>query len=184
MRWKIKLKIYVIIKKTQSLYYVKNKNFKIIVFQKMEILKSNKGNIKIAYEGSLYTKKKNCKKHIQWKCSKASSLKCFANFTTSLDLNSPKLIRDHCHLPNENLVIVEKIKSNMKEQAKMSSKLPGQIFSEIVLNQLKEVLYQLSSENSIKQTLRNQRNENHPNDGNCEDLKNLKIEGELYNFLN
>uniref|UniRef100_A0A2S2N7Q2 MULE transposase domain-containing protein n=1 Tax=Schizaphis graminum TaxID=13262 RepID=A0A2S2N7Q2_SCHGA len=66
----------------------------------------------------------------------------------------------------------------MKQQAKITSKLPGQIFSETVINQPKEVLYQLPCENSIKRTLRNQRTGNHPNDGNCDDLKTLKVEGE------
>lgn len=131
-------------------------------------------------------KKKTCENHILWKCSKTSSLKCFANFTTSLELVCPnvwsKLNRDHSHLPNENLVIAERIKCNMKQQAKITSKLPGQIFSKAVINQPKEVLYQLPCENSIKRTLRNQRSGNHPNDGNCDDLKTLKIEGELYNL--
>lgn len=152
----------------------------------IEILKSNKGNIKIAFEGFLHTKKKTCENHILWKCSKTSSLKCFANFTTSLELVGPnvwsKLNRDHSHLPNESLVIAEKIKCNMKQQAKITSKLPGQIFSETVINQPKEVLYQLPCENSIKRTLRNQRSGNHPNDGNCDDFKTLKVEGELYNL--
>ncbi|KAL5239466.1 hypothetical protein ACI65C_006876 [Semiaphis heraclei] len=127
--------------------------------------------------------KKTYENHIiLWKCSKTSSLKCFANFTTSLELVGPnvwsKLNRDHSHLPNESLVIAEKIKCNMKQQAKITSKLPGQIFSETVINQPKEVLYQLPCENSIKRTLRKQRTGNHPNDGNCDDLKTLKVEGE------
>ncbi|KAF0723780.1 Uncharacterized protein FWK35_00024001 [Aphis craccivora] len=124
----------------------------------IEIFKSNKGNIKIAFEGFLYTKKKTCENHIQWKCSKTLSLKCFANFTSSLELVGPnlwsKLNRDH---------------SNKR-------KLPGQIVSETVINQPKEVLYQLPCENLIKRTLRNQRTGNHPNDGNCDDLKTLKVE--------
>jgi len=70
----------------------------------------------------------------------------------------------------------------MKEQAKITSKLPSQIFSETVINQPKDVLYQLLCENSIKRTLRNQRSVDHPNDGNCDDLKTLKVEGELYNL--
>jgi len=73
-----------------------------------------------------------------------------------------KLNRDHSNLLNENLVIAEKIKCNMKEQANIISKLPGQIFSETVINQPKEVQYQLTCENSIKRTLRNQRSVNHP----------------------
>lgn len=50
----------------------------------------------------------------------------------------------------------------MKEQVKMISKLPDQIFSETVINRPKKVLYKLSCEKSIKQSLRNQRSENHP----------------------
>ncbi|KAF0717002.1 FLYWCH-type domain-containing protein, partial [Aphis craccivora] len=72
--------------------------------------------------------------HILWKCSKTSSLKCSANFTTSLELVGPnvwsKLNRNHSHLLNENLVIAQKIKCNMKQQTKITSRLPGQIFSE------------------------------------------------------
>ncbi|KAF0746175.1 Uncharacterized protein FWK35_00031042, partial [Aphis craccivora] len=135
-----------------------------VVASQDKILKSNKGNIKIAFEGFLYTKKKTCENHIH------------------LELVGPnvwsKLNRDHSHLPNENLVIAEKIKCNMKQQAKINSKLPGQIFSETVINQPKEILYQLPCENSIKRTLRNQRTGNHQNDSNCDDLKTLKVEGE------
>lgn len=46
---------------------------------------------------------------VQSKCPKASLLKYFANFTASLDLNSPKLIRVYSHLPNENVVIDQMI---------------------------------------------------------------------------
>jgi len=113
-------------------------------------------------------------------------LKCVANFTTSLELVWPnvwsKLNRDHSHLPNENMVIAEKIKCNMKQQPKITSRLPGQIFSETVISQPKEVLNQLPCKNSIKRTLRNQRTGNHPKDGNCDDLKTLKVESELYNL--
>jgi len=71
----------------------------------------------------------------------------------------------------------------MKQQAKITSKFPWQIFSETVINQPKEVLYQLPCKNSIKWTLRNQKSKNHPNDDNCDDLKTLNVEGELYNLL-
>lgn len=55
----------------------------------MEILKSNKSNIKIAYKGFLYTLKKNMPEPYTGdiNCSNMSSPECFANFNTSLDFN-------------------------------------------------------------------------------------------------
>lgn len=51
--------------------------------------------MKIVFEGFLLFAEINCQKRIRWKCSKGSSLKTFANFTTNLDLNSPKLVCEH-----------------------------------------------------------------------------------------
>ncbi|KAF0750313.1 Uncharacterized protein FWK35_00021480 [Aphis craccivora] len=56
----------------------------------------------------------------------------------------------------------------MKQQAIITSKLPGQIFSES---------HKSAERGTISITV-NQRTGNHPNDGNCDDLKTLKVESE------
>jgi len=68
----------------------------------MELLKSNKGNNKIALHGYTYIIKKKCQSFIRWKCSKKSSMKCAAILIT--DLKITKIIRfkeEHCHAANK-----------------------------------------------------------------------------------
>lgn len=67
----------------------------------MEIVRSNKGKDKILLDGYTYVKHADCFSIavIRWRCSKASSVKCRAILTTTLDKTYPHLKIPHNHPP-------------------------------------------------------------------------------------
>ncbi|XP_025191156.1 uncharacterized protein LOC112591528 [Melanaphis sacchari] len=148
----------------------------------MELLKSNKGNDKIALDGYTYTIKKTCQSIIRWKCSKKSSMKCPAILIT--DLKMTKIVRfeeEHCHSANKGAIGAMKIKQKIKECSLQTCNNPGQIFAQAVQSVPKEVLIELPSEDSIKRSIRNQRSSLNPKIPNS--LQELVIEGNLHYLL-
>ena len=53
----------------------------------MEVIKNNKGGVKICLDGYMYTKKSTKASKIQWECSQKRSKQCKAVFFTSLDVS-------------------------------------------------------------------------------------------------
>ena len=53
----------------------------------MELIKNNKGGVKLCFEGFMYTKKNTRATKIQWECSKRSSKKCKASLFTTLEVS-------------------------------------------------------------------------------------------------
>lgn len=81
------------------------------------------------------------------------------------------LIHDYSNFPNENLVIQEKI-PKIHEKTRENDQVKFFLKQSLIS---RKRYYQVSiiCENSIKRSLGNQRSENHPNDSDCDDLKNL-----------
>ncbi|CAI6356881.1 unnamed protein product [Macrosiphum euphorbiae] len=120
----------------------------------MELIKSNKGNHKIALNGYTFSIKKICQRIIQWKCSEKSSMKCTAMLITNLKVK--KIIRfeeEHCHGANKGAIGAMKIKQTIKEcsiQTCNNPTNPGQIFAQAVLNVPKEILITIRRFNKKK----------------------------------
>ncbi|XP_025406421.1 uncharacterized protein LOC112680530 [Sipha flava] len=145
----------------------------------MELLKSNKGNDKIALDGYAYTIKETYQSIIRWKCSKKSSMKCPAILITNLKIS--KIIRfeeEHCHCANKGAIGAMKIKQIIKKCSLQTCNNPGQIF---VQNVPKEILIELLFEISIKRSIRNQRSSLNPKKPNS--LQELVIEVNLHYLL-
>lgn len=54
----------------------------------MEFITSNKGCVKLCFNGFSYTKKKESKSSIRWECSKRGSLKCKGAVVTDLNVST------------------------------------------------------------------------------------------------
>ena len=57
-----------------------------IIFKK-EILKNNRGGVKICYEGYMYTKKLQTKTRMTWECSQRRAFRCTGSLTTDKDVS-------------------------------------------------------------------------------------------------
>ena len=62
------------------------------LFVNMEIIKSNKGGIKLCYEGYMYTRKSKTKARIQWECSQKRAHLCKGSISTDLNVRKFKLV--------------------------------------------------------------------------------------------
>ncbi|CAI6354756.1 unnamed protein product [Macrosiphum euphorbiae] len=117
----------------------------------MELIKSNKGNHKIALNGYTFTIKKICQRIIRWKCSEKSSMKCTAMLITNLKVK--KIIRfeeEHCHGASKGAIGAMKIKQTIKECSLQTCNNPGQIFARSVQNIPKEILITIRRFNKKK----------------------------------
>ena len=53
----------------------------------MEVIRSNKGSLKLCYEGFSYTKQKSSKTTTRWECSKKRASTCKGAVTTNLNVS-------------------------------------------------------------------------------------------------
>jgi len=142
----------------------------------MELLKSNKNNEKVALNGYMYTKYKECKHFIRWKCVKSSSFKCPAILKSTLNKRKVSSAHhDHNHASDQSAIDAVKSKVKIKEMAKVSGSTPSQIFNEVIDSVPKQVLMKMPTEESIKRTIRMQRSGNSPVEPT--DVNDLVIEG-------
>ncbi|CAI6376377.1 unnamed protein product [Macrosiphum euphorbiae] len=118
----------------------------------------------------MYTKHKDCKQFIRWKCVKSSSFKCPAV------LKVLSIHHEHNHAADQNNIEAVKSKAEIKEIAKFSGSTPGQIFNEVINKIPKQALMKIPTEESIKRTIQMQRSGNNPVEPT--DINDLIIEGE------
>ena len=98
----------------------------------MEFLVSNKGGILACLDGHIYTKIRNGKVKIFWRCRLKSKNGCTACLTTSLERNNPELNGIHNHEPDVSTIDLIRARNRMKESAKQTNEKPVQIYSAVV----------------------------------------------------
>ncbi|KAF0752238.1 FLYWCH-type domain-containing protein, partial [Aphis craccivora] len=127
--------------------------------EEVVILKPGK---KIIFNGFAYTIHNILSTSILWKCSQRLSKKCPGILITSKGFTNPQLIKDHSHVEDHNLAVVEKAKKDMNNQLKITTNKPSLVFSAVISKLPQNCLKSLSFEESIKRTLRNYRNRGIP----------------------
>jgi len=120
----------------------------------MEIIKSNKGQRKLLYEGYAYTKKSQNKSSIRWGCTKRIGFDCRGTVTTDLLVTVPKSTTEHTHDPDRFFTQALKLRSNIKDSAQTNRGKPGQIVTDMLSDHPKEVIVAAGSVNMLKQTVR------------------------------
>ena len=123
----------------------------------MEIIKSNKGGLKLCYQGFMYTKHATRKTSQWWKCVKRSSTGCRGSLSTTLQNENPVPGQPHNHAPSETLISYSKARNTMKDQASNTRDKPSQIFAQVVAQCDDDVQALLPREENCKRTIRYQR---------------------------
>lgn len=133
----------------------------------MEIINSNKNTNKLCFDGYMYVIKYTGKDKITWRCDKSSKLKCPGTIYTDiaqtkiLELGHPHLIS---HPANQIEINVTKCYNEMKTEAKTNKTNPVEIYAEGVSKMNNETKSQIPQDDTVKRTLRNQRNKDNPSD--------------------
>ena len=123
----------------------------------MEFLVSNKGGILACLDGHIYTKKRNGKVKIFWRCRLKSKNGCTACLTTSLERNNPELNGIHNHEPDVLTIDLIRARNRMKESAKQTNEKPFQIYSAVVATCDVTVRQRLPPQENCCRSMRNQR---------------------------
>ncbi|XP_046569248.1 uncharacterized protein LOC124277547 [Haliotis rubra] len=87
----------------------------------MEILRNNKGGVKLCLDGFMYTKKTASNVAIIWGCSGKTAFHCYGKVRTTLEMENPRLISEHNHPADPTAVEVAKFRIKLKEQASTSN---------------------------------------------------------------
>jgi len=61
----------------------------------MEVMRSNKGDLKAIFRGHMYTVKYKGIKKMSWRCVKSNVLKCLGILQSELDYSEPHVITTH-----------------------------------------------------------------------------------------
>ena len=96
----------------------------------MERLVSNKGGIKFAYEGYIYTKQRTGLHRIKWKCSKKQALNCRGTLSTDLEMANPQALMPHTHAESQGDIRYTKARQAMKQRGSATMDAPSQIYAE------------------------------------------------------
>lgn len=119
----------------------------------MEFLKTEKGRLKLCFEGYVYYKDREVGGKVQWGCKERKEFKCPARITTSDD----KIVRkwkEHNH-PGDQAAIVADKTLNMIRNCATSSKVPPiEIIKHVVKNCPEAVAPRLPSLETMKRTVR------------------------------
>eukprot|EP00096_Caligus_rogercresseyi_P013923 TRINITY_DN6493_c0_g1_i1.p1 TRINITY_DN6493_c0_g1~~TRINITY_DN6493_c0_g1_i1.p1 ORF type:complete len:517 (-),score=42.18 TRINITY_DN6493_c0_g1_i1:142-1584(-) len=126
----------------------------------LEIIPSNKGGMKLCYQGFMYTKH-TVGKRIRWRCVNRTS-RCGGTLTTNSELVDPQNGVGHNHESDPDLVKAKKALMQMKEKASITDENPSTIYEESIQNINSISWSKLGHQESIKRTLRNMRARNSP----------------------
>lgn len=131
---------------------------------KIEIIKTDRGGLKIVFNDYMYTKQKNLANNkIRWECVEKKKKKCKGSITTDQSiLNVLKNIEHENHLPSSAQVEATKAILNMHTKAQNNFDTPSRVFAEETSNLSNEAMVLLTDEKSIKRSLRRIRNKKYP----------------------
>ncbi|KAF0744254.1 Uncharacterized protein FWK35_00015223 [Aphis craccivora] len=118
---------------------------------KIEIIKTDRGGLKIVFNDYMYTKQKNLSNNkIRWECVQKKK-KCKSNITTDQSiLNVLKNIEHENHLPSLAQVQATKAMLNMHTKAQNNFDTPSRVFAVETSNLSNEAMVLLTDEKSIK----------------------------------
>ncbi|XP_041466621.1 uncharacterized protein LOC121417108 [Lytechinus variegatus] len=122
----------------------------------MEVLNSNKGRVKIIFQGNMYTKHYEGKDSINWRCVRRA-YGCKGTMKTSLNQTQPRPGNDHNHDIDQVGAEIAKARQEMKMRASTTHDTPKQIYTDTVRNLPREVQASLPSRAVVRRTLLNQR---------------------------
>lgn len=123
----------------------------------MEIIESNKGKDKSAFNGYMYVMKHAGKNYYTWICNKKSSLNCPAILHTSINKTDPILKVQHEHPAEQSKIEIAKAINKIKQTAKCSGANPSQMYAEAVSQLNANTKARMAIENSLKRIIRNYR---------------------------
>jgi len=143
---------------------------------KIQILKTNRGGLKIVFKDYMYTKQKNLANNkIRWECVEKKKKNCKGSVTTDqMVVNVLKNIEHENHSPSLAQVEVTKVMLNMNTKAQDNFDTPSRLFAIETSNLSNEEMILLTEEKSVKRSLRRIRNKKYPS--LCP-LSELKING-------
>jgi len=141
----------------------------------MEIIKNNKGGLKLLYEGYIYTRK-YARKTVRWECSNRTAFSCKGGISTNAEMNTINSSTPHSHDPRDQAVAVAKLKATLKEQASVSRGTPGQLIADHTTEIPVGVRADLGNPDVIKRTIRRERAKHLPK--KPASLRELTLEGE------
>ena len=100
----------------------------------MEVLKTNRGGLKVVLDGHMYTKHATRKTKLWWKCVKRSSMSCRGSIVTDLQRDNPEIREPHNHPADEAQVSLAKVRQKMKQQGADTRDKPSQIFAQVLIS--------------------------------------------------
>ena len=143
----------------------------------MEIIKTIRGGKKAIFEGFMYTKQKEMRNKIRWRCVQRA-LGCKGSIITTNEASSkedPILTARHNHAPDVEAIEIAKCRNAMKERAANSHDKPSIIFAEAVRHLPLGAKAVIATEATIKRSIRRNRRLHYPPDP--QSLEELKIDG-------
>ncbi|XP_041369007.1 uncharacterized protein LOC121383200 [Gigantopelta aegis] len=141
----------------------------------MEVIKNNKGGLKLIHEGYLYTKR-YARKNIRWECSSRAAFTCKGGVTSDLEIKTIVSFTQHSHDPQDQSVAVAKLRSAMKERAGTSRGTLTQLLVDSISDTPVDVRAELGKPDHIKRALRRERAKHMPK--NPTSLRDLMLDDE------
>ena len=133
----------------------------------MEIIKNQKGGIKISYEGYLYTKKATKPTRIRWECSERKAHSCKGAVTTDLQLGDLRCTSTYSHPSSLSVIDASKVKDTMRDMAKKTSDDPSRIMAQAVTDIPMATRLEVGKTETVKRSLRRQRRAVLPAEPKC-----------------
>ena len=131
----------------------------------MEFTTTEKGKLKLLFNGYMYVKQIVKKTNIRWRCTLFNH-GCKGTLVTDLEKQNPDPRANHNHMPDMSAVNVAKCRASMKERAVTSFDKPCAIYNEGLapLSDQSKVL--LQEPESCKRSIRRQRTKQFPDQPN------------------
>ena len=120
----------------------------------MEIIKNQKGGIKILFEEYVYTKKATKPTRIRWECSQRTFHSCKGAITTNLEMSDIRFTSGHSHPANENFTEACKLRQSLKDMAQKTRDDPARLLAQATSNVQVETRLEVGKSESVRRTLR------------------------------
>jgi hypothetical protein len=146
------------------MYKKSTKEIKFHFISKMEIIRNNKGGVKICYNGNIYTKKSSQETSIRWECSRRRALSCNGKIRTNIEMTEVLSSVEHKHENSQSLVEATKMRQQMKERATLGRGSTAQVFADSLEKLSENARLQIGRTNAIKRDIQRQRQAGRPKD--------------------
>ena len=139
----------------------------------MEFTKTERGKLKLLFNGYMYVKQIVKKTNIRWRCTLFNH-GCKGTLVTDLKNQNPDPRADHNHAPDMSAVEVAKCRASMKERAVTSSDKPCAIYNEGLAPLSNQSKALLQKPDTCKRSIRRQRTKQFPDQPNS--LEELRVD--------